>query len=81
MVGKALENPASLGLDISEPIQIHLIPHEDINLAPTGGIAGKLSDKEKFMNTIELLAGLENQPKRMDIFSMPHSAVVSHRLQ
>ena len=68
MVGKALENPASLGLDISEPIQIHLIPHEDINLAPTGGIAGKLSDKEKFMNTIELLAGLEKPTEKNGYF-------------
>jgi hypothetical protein len=64
MVAKALENPASLGLDISEPVQIHLIPHEDINLAPTGGIAGKLSDKEKFMNTIELLAGLDKPTEK-----------------
>ena len=68
MVAKALENPASLGLDISEPVQIHLIPNEDINLAPTGGIAGKLSDKEKFMNTIELLAGLEKPTEKNGYF-------------
>ena len=68
MVGKALENPTSLGLDVSEPIQIHLIPHEDVNLAPTGGIAGKLSDKEKFMNTIELLAGLEKPIEKNGYF-------------
>ena len=60
MVGKALEDPSTLGLDVSEPLQIHIIPNEDLNLAPSGGIAGKLSDKEKFMNTIELLAGLDS---------------------
>ncbi len=64
MVAKALENPASLGLDVSEPFQIHLIPNENTNLAPTGGIAGKLSDKEKFMNTIELLAGLDKPTEK-----------------
>jgi hypothetical protein len=65
MVGKALEDPTSLGLDISEPLQIHLIPQEDPKLAPSGGIAGKLSDKEKFMTTIELLAGLD-APEQKD---------------
>ena len=64
MVAKALENPASLGLDVSEPFQIHLIPNENTNLAPTGGVAGKLSDKEKFMNTIELLAGLDKPTEK-----------------
>ena len=64
MVAKALEKPASLGLDVSEPIQIHLIPNENPNLAPTGGLAGKLSDKEKFMNTIELLAGLDKPTEK-----------------
>ncbi|MBT3667088.1 MAG: DUF4836 family protein [Opitutae bacterium] len=64
LVGKALENPASLGLDVSEPFLIHLIPNESPNLAPTGGIAGKLSDKEKFMNTIELLAGLDKPTEK-----------------
>ena len=65
MVGKALEDPSSLGLDVSEPLQVHLIPHENPRLAPTGGIAGKLSDKEKFMTTLELLAGLES-PEQKD---------------
>ena len=65
MVGKALEDPSSLGLDISAPLQIHLIPNEDPDLAPTGGIAGKLSDKEKFMTTLELLAGLD-APEQKD---------------
>jgi hypothetical protein len=37
---------------------------KDPNLAPTGGIAGKLSDKEKFMNTIELLAGLDKPTEK-----------------
>ena len=64
MVAKALENPSSLGIDISEPFQIHLIPNESPNLAPTGGLAGKLSDKEKFMNTIELLAGLDKPTEK-----------------
>jgi hypothetical protein len=59
MAGKALEDPASLGIDVAEPFQIHLIPQENTDLAPTGGLAVKLSDKEKFMNTIELLAGLD----------------------
>ena len=65
MVSKALEDPSSLGLDVSEPLQIHLISHEDANLSPTGGLAGKLSDKQKFMTTIELLAGLE-APQQKD---------------
>ena len=64
MVAKALKNPASLGLDVSEPLQMHLIPNESPNLAPTGGLAGKLSDKEKFMNTIELLAGLDKPTEK-----------------
>ena len=65
MVGKALEDPTSLGLDISQPLQIHLIPQEDPKLAPSGGIAGKLSDKAKFMTTLELLAGLD-APEQKD---------------
>ena len=65
MVGKALEDPSSLGLDISQPLQIHLIPQDNPNLAPAGGIAGKLSDKEKFMTTLELLAGLD-APEQKD---------------
>jgi hypothetical protein len=64
MVAKALENPSSLGIDISEPFQIHLIPNENTNLAPTGGLAGKLSDKEKFMNTLESLAGLDKPTEK-----------------
>ena len=59
MVGKVLEDPSSLGLDISQPLQIHLIPQDNPKLAPSGGIAGKLSDKAKFMTTLELLAGLD----------------------
>tara|TARA_B100000035_G_scaffold131448_1_gene111719 strand:- start:2853 stop:5012 length:2160 start_codon:yes stop_codon:yes gene_type:complete len=65
MVGKALEDPSSLGIDISQPLQIHLIPQDNPNLAPSGGIAGKLSDKEKFMTTLELLAGLD-APEQKD---------------
>jgi hypothetical protein len=65
MVGKALEDPSSLGLDISQPLQIHLIPQDNPNLAPSGGIAGKLSDKAKFMTTLELLAGLD-APEQKD---------------
>ena len=65
MVGKALEDPSSLGVDISQPLQIHLIPQDDPNLAPSGGIAGKLSDKAKFMTTLELLAGLD-APEQKD---------------
>ena len=64
MVGKALENPSSLGLDVSEPLQIHLIANENTDLA-AGGLAGKLSDPEKFMTTLELLAGLE-APEQKD---------------
>ena len=64
LVGKALADPTSLGLDVSQPFQIHLIPNENTNLAPTGGVAGKLSDKEKFMNTIELLAGLDKPTEK-----------------
>ena len=42
MVGKALEDPSSLGLDVSAPLQIHLIPNEDPDSAPTGGISGQI---------------------------------------
>ena len=70
MVGKVLEDPASLGLDVSEPLQIHLIPHENTNFAPTAGLAGKLSDPEKFMTTLELLAGLES-PAQKDGYLLP----------
>ena len=65
MVGNALEDPSSLGLDMAQPLQIHLIPQDDPNLALSGGIAGKLSDKAKFMTTLELLAGL-NAPEQKD---------------
>ena len=65
LVNKTLKDPSSLGLDISQPLQIHLIPHDNPNLAPSGGIAGKLSDKTKFMTTIELLAGLD-APEQKD---------------
>ena len=68
MVDKALKDPTSLGVDVSEPLQIHMIPQEDVSLAPTGGIAGKLSDNEKFMNTIELLAGLEKPAEKNGYF-------------
>ena len=64
MVGKVLKDPSSLGIDVSTPLQIHLIPHEDVEMAPTGGLAGKLSDKEKFMTTIELLAGLDTPAQK-----------------
>ena len=64
MVGKVLKDPSSLGIDVSAPLQIHLIPHEDVEMAPTGGLAGKLSDKEKFMTTIELLAGLDTPAQK-----------------
>ena len=65
LVGKALEDPSSLGVDISQPLQVHLIPQDDPNLAPSGGIAGKLSDKAKFMTTLELLARLD-APEQKD---------------
>ena len=80
MVGKALEDPSTLGLDVSEPLQIHIIPNEDLNLAPSGGIAGKLSDKEKFMNTIELLAGLDSPVQKDGYLLTRHSEIVSHKL-
>ena len=64
MVSKALEDPSSLGLDVSEPIQIHLIANENTDVE-TGGLAGKLSDSGKFMTTLELLAGLE-APEQKD---------------
>ena len=65
MVGKALQDPSSLGLDVSEPLQIHLIANKNTNLGPIGGLAGKLSDPEKFMTTLELVAGLE-PPEQKD---------------
>ena len=84
MVGKVLEDPSSLGLDVSEPLQIHLVPQDDPNIDPTGGIAGKLSDKEKFMTTLELLAGLDAPgSKKMVISSINHLVeprVQSHKL-
>ena len=57
MVGNALEDPSSLGLDMAQPLQIHLIPQDDPNLALSGGIAGKLSDKAKFMTILNCRMG------------------------
>ena len=59
MAGKALKDPTSLGLDVTEPIQIHVIPDAEKDVAPIWGIAGKISNREKFINTVELLAGLD----------------------
>ena len=73
MVSKALEDPSSLGLDVSEPIQIHLIANENTDVE-TGGLAGKLSDSGKFMTTLELLAGLE-APEQKDGYYLYHLAV------
>ena len=59
MVITALEDPTSLGLDVSTPLQIHIIPNENPEIPPSGGLAAKLSDREKFKSTLELLGGLE----------------------
>ena len=59
MVAKALEDPSSLGLDVSTPLQIHIIPNENPEIPPSGGLAAKLSEREKFKSTLELLGGLE----------------------
>ncbi len=59
MADKAIRDPSSLGLDVSEPLQVHVVAYEDQDRPPTVSIAGKLSDREKFMNTVELLAGLD----------------------
>ena len=59
MVVKALEDPSSLGLDVSTPMQIHIIANENAEMPPIGGLAAKLSDREKFKSTLELLGGLE----------------------
>jgi len=59
MVVKALEDPSSLGLDVSTPLQIHINPNENPEIPPSGGLAAKLSDREKFKSTLELLGGLE----------------------
>ncbi|MEJ6523200.1 MAG: DUF4836 family protein [Opitutales bacterium] len=56
MIGNVIKNPSSVGLDVSEPIQMHISPVENPIHTPTIGIAGKLSDKDKFMNTFELVA-------------------------
>lgn len=56
MIGNVIKNPSSVGLDVSEPIQMHISPVENPIHTPTFGIAGKLSDKDKFMNTFELVA-------------------------
>ena len=47
MAGKALKDPTSLGLDVTEPIQIHVIPDAEKDVAPIWGIAGKISNREK----------------------------------
>ena len=59
MAGKAIDDPTSLGLDLSEPLQIHVVAIEEKDVSPFFGMAGKLSDREKFINTVELLAGLD----------------------
>ena len=60
MVGNIIKEPATVGLDLSEPLQAHLSPAEGQAEQFTIGFAGKLSDREKFKNTFELVA---NQPK------------------
>ena len=60
MVGNIIKDPATVGLDLSEPLQAHLSPAEGQAEQFTLGFAGKLSDREKFKNTFELVA---NQPK------------------
>ncbi len=60
MVGNIIKEPATVGLDLSEPLQAHLSPAEGQAEQFTLGFAGKLSDREKFKNTFELVA---NQPK------------------
>ena len=71
IVGKALKDPSSLGLDVSAPLQIHLIHNQEVEMTLTGGLAGKLSDKEKFMTTIELLGGLDT-PAQKDGYLLYH---------
>lgn len=71
MVGKAFKDPSSLGLDVSAPLQIHLIHNQEVEMTLTGGLAGKLSDKEKFMTTIELLGGLDT-PAQKDGYLLYH---------
>ena len=59
MVVKAFEDPSSLGLDVSTPLQIHIVPNENAEMHPSGGLAAKLSDREKFKSTLELLGRLD----------------------
>ena len=59
MVVKAFEDPSSLGLDVSTPLQIHIVPDENAEIHPSGGLAAKLSDREKFKSTLELLGRLD----------------------
>ena len=60
MVKNIIQDPSTIGLDLSEPLQAHLSPAEGKAEQFTLGVAGKLSDREKFKNTFELV---DNQSK------------------
>ena len=42
MAGKAIDDPTSLGLDLSEPLQIHVVAIEEKDVSPFFGMAGKI---------------------------------------
>ena len=67
MAGKALKDPTSLGLDVTEPIQIHVIPDAEKDVAPIWGIAGKISNRENSSTRWNCWLGWTSQSKKMDI--------------
>ena len=69
MVGNIIQDPSTVGLDLSEPIQIHISLVEDKTDQSIIGVAGKLSDREKFKNTFELLAS-QSKPTQKEGFEL-----------
>ena len=69
MVGNIIKDPATVGLDLSEPLQAHLSPAEGQAEQFTLGFAGKLSDREKFKNTFELVAN-QSKPTQKDGYEL-----------
>jgi len=69
MVGNIIKEPATVGLDLSEPLQAHLSPAEGQAEQFTLGFAGKLSDREKFKNTFELVAN-QSKPTQKDGYEL-----------
>lgn len=60
ILGKVLDDPSTVGLDLSELLRVHFLKNPaDANGQPMMVFSGKLSDAAKFGETVELLLGFE----------------------